>query len=392
MSYYNYGYSLASSSASQQFSEKTSDFKSPVRTKSRQSNMLSTGSSIVKDKTYDIHPKPDPYKSSQNSYYYSKDKLLDSSNKQSRLDILKPSSIDDRPLVGIHNIGNTCYMNAVLQNVARLPCIKRVLKQLEATSPNRNSRNKGKLLQIFTESVKNINTTTSTSVYPHGMRTAIGSVFPQFMGYQQHDCAEFFHKLLEALNEELNRVNNKPFYEEMKGNGNERLSSVADRWWNYSLSRENSFITDFFLGQYLSTISCLCGHKEVSCDTFFDITLTIPNSFSYSVNLIDCFDAFVKEFQVNEYRCQGCKNIGNCAGKNEFYRLPKVLTIQLKRFVINSFGREEKLGVEISFPENLDLKKYCRTEGSRFKLHGVCHHTGTLNYGHYYAECNEDGK
>jgi ubiquitin C-terminal hydrolase len=385
----NFSYPVTST-VSQNFSRSRDPSTSMKRTSSRQANISSTtGSNIVKTGGFD--PRPE----------LSKSNLYNSLNtRSSNMDYIRSNRVElqsspilesSKSLIGLHNIGNTCYMNAVLQCITRLPHIKQIIKQLEPITPNKFSRIKGKLIESFINIARDLNSTGRTSsIFPSGLKSAIGIVSSQFLGYQQHDCAEFFHKLLEGLIEDTNRVQDKPLYQEMSGNGKEKLNNIAERWWNYSLSRENSFINDIFQGQYVSTIICSCKHTEISCDTFLDITLNLPNSYSRSVSINSCIDSITQENYINEYKCCSCKATGECKSKLDFYKCPKVLVLHLKRFVVN-YGRSEKLTTEISFPDPLSIKKHDQTIAT-YKLHGICHHIGSLNYGHYYAECLEESK
>ncbi|OMJ78971.1 hypothetical protein SteCoe_21097 [Stentor coeruleus] len=367
---------------------------SVTRTKTRQSNISTHGSNIVNPKTENNYLRQGQEIVSGTSGIITKERNNDAASRYSRMDYLSSPTPEKnyKIMVGIHNIGNTCYMNSVLQCICRLPLIRRNLASLEVMVYNKNSRAKGKLLQAFNDTVRNLNNPTANGAfYPYGMRNAIGTISAQFLGYHQHDSAEFFRKLIEGLNEETSRVITKPLYEEMKGDSRELISSIADRWWAYSLSRDNSLITDIFQGQYFSTISCDCKHKEYSCDTLFDLSLTLPSTITYSCTLYDCFDSLTREISVPEYKCQSCKEKGKCRSKIEFYRLPKVLVIQLKRFII-SMSHAQKLDTQVIYPDTLDLKKYCRNECSKYKLHGISSHFGSLSSGHYIADVFEDNQ
>ena len=374
-----YNFSSPQSSYSQNFSP-SSDPLSSLRPKSRASNMISTGSSIVRGTNPDL----------QRPSYLAPTPTRDSPYKSKFSDPLSPSPDKDpfKSAIGLQNLGNTCYMNAVLQCFCRLPAIRQQLPLLEIITPHRGSKYKGKLVSSFHELAKNLVSGTSSSVYPYKFKRACGEIDSQYLGYQQRDSAEFFRKLIEGIQEETNRVVGKPPYEEMKGNNKENINKIAGRWWSYSLARENSIITDIFLGQYLSVISCPCGHKEISCDTFYDVTLALPAG---NCTLKECFQNYSQENKVTEYRCLGCKQVGDRFSTLRFYKLPRVLVIQLKRFTISN-GRERKMNNTVSFPEVVDLREFCETGETRFRLQGLCHHEGTLNFGHCYAECMEDGR
>lgn len=53
--------------------------------------------------------------------------------------------------------------------------------------------------------------------------------------------------LLDGISAELNRVKEKPKYEELDFD-DLPLNEQSKRWWNYGLKREDSIITDIFQG------------------------------------------------------------------------------------------------------------------------------------------------
>ena len=110
---------------------------------------------------------------------------------------------------------------------------------------------------------------------------------------------------------------------------------------------------------------------------------------------------------LNEQNLEECRNCGNLAEFSQNVRygsLPKILTIQLKRFDV-SFStvevmKEGKVETEtryvrrkiedlVEFPiRGLDLS--CVTEDHCYAVYDlvcVCNHSGTADSGHYYAYC-----
>ncbi|CEG39263.1 ubiquitinspecific protease [Plasmopara halstedii] len=80
------------------------------------------------------------------------------------------------------------------------------------------------------------------------------------------------------------------------------------------------------------------------------------------------------------------------AKKISIYRLPNILVIHLKRFTYSTFSRD-KVNSSISIPlQSLDIAEYCTADAivdgsTLYDLTGIVHHTGSLNGGHYTAEC-----
>lgn len=87
--------------------------------------------------------------------------------------------------------------------------------------------------------------------------------------------------LLSILHEDLNRVLKKPFYEnnlECNIDSIEFTSKVAHDSWQRFLSRENSFITDNFYGQFKSKLTCpVCAKVSITFEPFSNLLMPLPS-------------------------------------------------------------------------------------------------------------------
>lgn len=68
-----------------------------------------------------------------------------------------------------------------------------------------------------------------------------------FKGSSQHDTSELITFLLDGLNEDLNRIIEKPYIEGIEGDGMENFDVAKKSWLNYQ-SRNNSIITELMYG------------------------------------------------------------------------------------------------------------------------------------------------
>lgn len=122
-----------------------------------------------------------------------------------------------------------------------------------------------------------------------------------------------------------------------------------------------------------------------------------------AIDIADCFDAFVKPEKLgvgNEWYCNVCKGHKEASKEMNFWRLPEILVINLKRFVFNSMYRE-KIDTLVKFPlENLNLApwlgndEYGADGGRLYDLFAVSNHSGGLAGGHYtaYVKNRTDGQ
>lgn len=70
---------------------------------------------------------------------------------------------------------------------------------------------------------------------------------------------------------------------------------------------------------------------------------------------------------VEDFICHFCQQRGFCTKWMTLKRLPRVLVIQLKRFMIKSnkmldFSKMAKNSISILFPLEIDLKEYIETK------------------------------
>jgi ubiquitin C-terminal hydrolase len=92
-------------------------------------------------------------------------------------------------------------------------------------------------------------------ISPGKVRDLIGEKYSQFNSYEQQDAQEFLNAVLSLLHEDLNRIEKRPYYEPIEGDGwtDKRL---ADESWKLFLSRDDSIIVDNFYGQFKSKLTC----------------------------------------------------------------------------------------------------------------------------------------
>ncbi|XP_030626137.1 ubiquitin carboxyl-terminal hydrolase 21 [Chanos chanos] len=305
--------------------------------------------------------------------------------------------------VGLRNIGNTCFLNSVVQCLShtcslRDYCLTKVYLQDMCSSQE------PKLMNAFTQVLTELWDADSrdTPVNPGKFYSIFKEAVPYFSGYSQQDAQEFLRFLLDRLHTEINRrsshrpsekISQEPEYTRF------RIEEEASAMWKKHLERDDSKIVDLFSGQLRSSLHCsVCSHYSNTFDVFCDLSLPIPKVMSQSgsvVTLRECLDLFSQEEKLDEENsplCERCNRRTESTKRLTIQRFPKVLVIHLNRFTMSKYSIC-KSTVYVSFPlSKLNLGPYGPVDCGPvlYDLYAVCNHSGSVNMGHYTAYCREE--
>ncbi|XP_028274880.1 ubiquitin carboxyl-terminal hydrolase 2a isoform X1 [Parambassis ranga] len=296
-------------------------------------------------------------------------------------------------LVGLKNLGNTCFMNSILQCLSNTHSLRDYcLHNSHRRDLNNNSRTNTALMEEFAKLIQTMWTSSSSeAVSPSEFKTQIQRYAPRFVGYNQQDAQEFLRFLLDGLHNEVNRVTVRP-----RGTV-EDFDHLPDeekgkKMWSKYLEREDSKIVDLFVGQLKSSLTCShCGFCSTVFDPFWDLSLPIAKKGYGEVSLMDCMRLFTKEDVLDgdeKPTCYRCKARRRCTKKFTVQKFPKILVLHLKRF--SEARRTSKLSTFVNFPmKDLDLREFASENSINavYNLYAVSNHSGTTMGGHYTAYC-----
>ena len=184
-------------------------------------------------------------------------------------------------LVGLLNLGNTCYMNSALQCLSNCEYLTKYFlsgyykRELNITSKYGSG---GKIAESYAELLIKLWKETKEYINPLEFFKTFVTHVKLFANSSQHDSHEMLIYLLEKLHEDLNR-NKEKVYIELKEKGeNEDDIMACNRWWETHQKRDNSIIMDLFSGQYKSTLRCpFCDRVSITYDQFSCLELPIEN-------------------------------------------------------------------------------------------------------------------
>jgi ubiquitin carboxyl-terminal hydrolase 8 len=315
---------------------------------------------------------------------------------------------------GLKNLGNTCYMNSILQCLAGTPVLAASFVDGSYRNfVNVNSRlgYKGVLAQKFAELVQTMYRESVAYVGPVSLKQLSGQLRDTFQGYEQQDCQEFLTFILDGLHEDLNSNGDKERLKELTESEERRREGMSVRVastieWERYLKSDYSLIVDTCQGQYQSRLRCLtCNFTSTIYSVFSFLSLPIPLKRDV-VTLHDCFDLFTAEEILDgddAWHCPHCKQPRRSSKRLQISRLPNILILHLKRFRQRGWTRtSDKLETFVTYPvNNLDLTEYWpnysgddeqrlsripvrgQTAPFRYDLYGIANHYGSLKGGHY---------
>ncbi|GAA5909816.1 uncharacterized protein JCM6883_003102 [Sporobolomyces salmoneus] len=314
---------------------------------------------------------------------------------------------------GLTNLGNSCYLSALIQGLAATDVLSEFLASGEYRNEvNRENRNgtQGQIAEALAVLFKAMSSGRHRVITAGRFRDIISSA-SQFDNYDQQDAHDFLLYLLDAIHEDLNLLVHAPSPLEEDSPEHQydldRLHEVvaADREWAKYRDRNDSIVIDFFQGQLRNRMECLyCQETSTTYNPLQTLPLPIPEQQGdNAVQLEDCIDEFLREEILegeNAWNCPQCRRPRTASKQLAITRLPKILIIQLKRFTsYSSFSA--KVETNVDFPlEDLDLGYLLppKSTSNRFdlnlpheantnyELYALVNHLGSENTsGHYTA-------
>ena len=277
--------------------------------------------------------------------------------------------------VGLYNLGATCYMNSIIQQLYMMETLRYALMGVddkeECLRGKRFSYQDDNLLHQLQVMFGYL----TLSEKPYYKPDDFCSSFRDFNGNSinprvQQDSQEFYNNFCEKIEEHLKKTKYK------------------------------YIINDILTGKTCSSVKCnSCNYISNRFEDFYNLTLEIKNL----NNLNESLKKFVIPEKIDDFKCDNCKQKVTIEKRTSLAKLPNVLLIHLKRFFMNyEYDRTEKINSKFEFPFSLNLDDFCvenfqlqneenetdeiyprNKDYYKYELKGINIHTGTASGGHY---------
>jgi ubiquitin carboxyl-terminal hydrolase 8 len=292
---------------------------------------------------------------------------------------------------GLINLGNTCYMNSILQCLSHLLIFHPKNENFYEQCKNKNEKDLIYHWYQFQRKMwnnANINQESPVNLL-RCFKTKCDENNLYFEGFHQNDVDEFLTLFLDLLHREIKKkvkINLK-----LKNKDDEASKLVVKGYetWKRFFENDYSYIVENFYSQLSSLTVCPeCYYFTSNHDPIQVLSLELIDKTNLSI--YDCLDNYTSKKVLdkqNLWTCDKCKNKVQPHQKTVLFKTSEILIILLKKYNIH-----RKIDKFINYPMILNLDKYNRNYGTdkpnKYKLEGFCIHQGSLNGGHYYAVCN----
>lgn len=305
--------------------------------------------------------------------------------------------------VGLANLGNTCFLNVVLQALRiSPPIVTSFLKDKAKPLVLRDDSKKKELVSAFQTLIKDIWSIEAVagsrpSLVPRNFFFHLHRVLRDNDEYwyrpgQQCDAAEALQYVLNSLHDGLY----KRVRMEVTGlavTDEEQSHVKAIKSWAEFFGREYSSIVSNFNGQHQIKITCSeCGTVSERYEPWLMIKAPIPGSDVVggpAPSMKQCLDAAYAPETLDDYHCDKCKGKKKATITTLISHMPPVAIVSLKRFT----NAGHKVRGDILWDlDGLDFAPWAAfrrdpltndRDPPLYETYAVIEHHGSLHGGHY---------
>lgn len=265
---------------------------------------------------------------------------------------------EERSHVGLKNLGQTCYLNSLLQQLFMNYDFRKFILELDLPENKQDP-----VLVHFKDLFSALHFSNASYHAP----SALAEILGIDVGVQE-DAHLFFTMLISRLED-----------------------SMPDK-------ETKEKLLFFFGGRNRSQTRGECGHVSESTDDYLNLSLTVKDK----INLTESLQEYVAGASLeggDKFKCTTCEEEDkqpyvNAVRRTGLETIPNTLILGLKRFRYESWDGGTKVNDRFEFPAELDMAPFKlehladsskHIQADKFELIGVIVHQGTLQIGHYWS-------
>ena len=302
--------------------------------------------------------------------------------------------------IGIANLGNTCYLNSMLQCLRHVPDLTVFFHKHSEGFIHEGDAKDATLCRAYKELIEGLWSGVAPGYirpagFLHHFRKSLeGTAVEHMIAPVAHDSHEALVFLLDQLHEGMKR----PLQMNISAT-EDSPSYKALMAWKEQIAPQYSPIIDYFFGLMEVSVTCKgCGSISCRYEPFNMLKVGFPES--QNVTLEECLDYEFKAEEIDEYECNKCsptppansnlskpkRHPGSI--QRNIWRLPQNLIIVLKRFNPNGSKCNTNFTTEATqtFQKWFANKSPEPSHTASYSLQSVVDHHGSTRGGHYVAQ------
>jgi ubiquitin C-terminal hydrolase len=305
--------------------------------------------------------------------------------------------------IGMANLGNTCFLNVVLQVLRLSPPLGTLF--LLNTPVVRKDSKKLRLLEGFQILMNDLWSPTlppgaKPTLTPNGfnqafLQTIRDSGDDWHAHGQQSDAAETLQYILEGLHDALYETVNMRATGRVSTDEDVARIKAIDAWGSF-FRKEYSPIVEHYYGQTQTSVVCdQCKAVSTRYEPWLMLKVPLPGGdmphrTNPNATLTDCLNLAFADEHLDDYRCDACHLQGKATIRNRMSKMPDILIVTFKRFTNNM----HKVGGPVSWDvQSMDFRPWMAfTKGDPFhttytpplyETTALIEHQGSFRGGHY---------
>ena len=340
-----------------------------------------------------------------NNQNQNKNQVQNNDNNNSNQNNYNMNNVYIFPLIGLNNVGSTCFMNATLQcllhvselNLYFINEFRNDYNTLRAKNPSCETYGNISLAyfnlvqEVYTRNIQySTNYYLNGSYAPSEFKETLGKYNSQFRFYEANDSKDLILYLLQTFHDELNYFGDQPFPVNLLRPYQENRAETFNYFMNTYNIQNFSIVSKLFYGTYENIIKCSnCNKMFYSYQKFEFISFS---TYNYRKGIFNIYNGFQDNQAIqylrgnNQYFCQYCQNLYDgetCC---------KIIQPPLKLIINIDYGKNKVNDVKsLIFDEMIDITPYVNFNFGKkliYQISGVCTHLGSSGpTGHYIAYC-----